>query len=369
MRIRALLIRPKDYQTRPIWEHAQPCEENEFDILSVTNDYQITSILNRFDPDVIVSFGEWKIRTNLIQLSYHVRRRWISLDENANPQEIGQAILFCYMGWVGPPSQPLVSVFSPAFENPLGISRAYTSLLNQTWLNWEWVIVDDSEDSGMFQRFKDIIGQDHRITLWRPHRRSGRIGQVKKMACGLCVGEYLAELDHDDELTVGGLEEVVRQFQSHPNAGMVWTDCTEVDDVTKTCHQYPEGWGFGFGSYREEVYQGRTYQVAQGPELNPTTIRHIVGCPNHIRVWRREAYHSLGGHNPRLPVCDDYDLIVRTWLKYEVVHSSLFGYIQWRTEGSGTFSRNREIQRLTRWLSSCYSRAIDQRAKELEKDE
>ena len=103
------------------------------------------------------------------------------------------------------------------------------SIFNQTYQNWEWIIVDDSDDNNQtFNLLKEISEIDHRIKVFKNPRKSGSIGELKRWAAGLCYGEYLCELDHDDELTDKCLEYVVKTFQKYQDVGFVYTDSTEV---------------------------------------------------------------------------------------------------------------------------------------------
>jgi O-antigen biosynthesis protein len=368
MQIRVLLINPTERQREPEWIYAQPWEANKFDVTILESiDYQ-RDVRLLWDSDVIVTFGDWT-RYSVLSYHYEIRRKWVSMDLDAPPSVIGKDILYCYMGLLDARQSPMVSVFTGAYRTPVEkIQRAYKSLLDQTWTNWEWVIFDDSGDDGKtYGTLQKLFGHDGRVRIFQNPIQSGKIGYVKKMAAGLCVGEYLAELDHDDYLTRGCLTEVVKQFKANPGAGMVWTNCTEVDATTGKCHIYPDGWGLGGGSYRREDYDGITYDICQGPELTGASILHIVGVPNHIRVWERKAYHDVGGHSQYLAVCDDYELIIRTWLKYPIVHSPFFGYVQEKGPTT-TYVRNKEIQRTTKWISEKYYSTIYNRAIELGQD-
>ena len=76
------------------------------------------------------------------------------------------------------------------------------SLKEQTYTNWEWIIVDDSDDDGeTFKMLSNLAKKDHRIQVFKPWEHSGIIGKVKNWACSLGKGHILVELDHDDELT------------------------------------------------------------------------------------------------------------------------------------------------------------------------
>ena len=115
------------------------------------------------------------------------------------------------------------------------------------------------------------------------------------------------------------------------------------------------------------MYRGKPYLVTNYPQINQKTMRHIVGVPNHARAWTQQAYEMSGGHNPDLFVCDDYELILRTFLKTRMLHIRHLGYIQHRIEGNSNthITRNAEIQRQVAILSDAYSARIDLRAKEI----
>ena len=58
----------------------------------------------------------------------------------------------------------------------------------------------------------------------------------------------------------------------------------------------------------------RLYTAIRAFEPDPSSLRQIYYAPNHVRAWTRAGYTAAGGHDPELPVCDDHDLICRTYL-------------------------------------------------------
>jgi hypothetical protein len=143
----------------------------------------------------------------------------------------------------------------------------------------------------------------------------------------------------------------------YPQCGFFYTNCREVDEAGNTL-KYPEGFAFGYGNYNEE---GDSICVG----INPKTIRHIVGVPNHIRAWRRDTYQRIGGHNRRLTIADDYELIVRTFLNTKFCHIDALGYIQYiynNESGQNTHDATRgDIQRRVRSIANHYNHDIAQR--------
>jgi O-antigen biosynthesis protein len=333
------------------------------------------------DPRVYVSLGpDGREFKTLYALPLHERKRWLHY---CLPEEIKAFRLFyCWLYRTDPlpkdkviPSThfssdvPLVSVFTAAYKSGEKIQRPYRSLLNQTYTNWEWVIVDDSGDEDATYN-KDLLAlKDPRVRRYRQDYRNGYIGAIKRYAAGLCTGDILVEVDHDDDLSPDCLEKIVRAFKNNPECGFVYGDCTEVFVGTNNAHWY--GWDCGFGyslNYRVWVHEMNRWQnVHRHTTVNGDTIRHLVGLPNHPRAWTKDFYHLIGGHREELLVADDYDILVRSFLCTKFVSIPNLLYIQYRNENGDntTFGRNKQIQILVRELYNYYVKRINERVKEL----
>jgi len=351
-------------------------EAGAFAITHRPDDTGLYELLASLCPQVIVTFGDARAYQQPWRSPLSVRERWIHIDDpTTDPAAVGERILSAFVlqsTAVGPaarfPDSPLVSVITPTCNPGDKIKRPHSSLLAQTYDNWEWVLVDDSPDGGeTFGQLKSLCATDPRIKAYQPHQVTTNTGLNKRLACGLALGEIFVELGHDDELTADCLSMIVKAFAQFPDAGFAYTDCAEVFDDGRAA-TYVDGWGLGFGSYRSEMYGSRTLMVTNYPSINSKTIRHIVGVPNHVRAWKRQAYFASGGHSPFVHVCDDYELLVRTFLTTRMVHINQLGYIQHHNNQSSVNtqqSRSKEIQRLTRSYASHYDQRIHDRFAEL----
>jgi len=346
-------------------------ETSEIDCRCYPDSKDLMSILDKDNPGVVVSFGESTDYPELMAAPYEVRRKWLNFKRDVDSGLIGKNVFESFINGVCNPSKdiPLVSVFTPSYKTGKMIDRPYNSLMAQEYANWEWVVIDDSEDDETFKILSEMAAKDCRIRPYKADKHSGMIGELKRDACGLCRGEYLLELDHDDELTPWALSELVKAYEKYPEAGFVYSDfaeCFEDGGPVK----YPDGWGFGYGSYRDEVYNGQTYAVVNSPNVNAKTIRHIVAAPNHLRSWRKSVYNEIEGHNPSMHVVDDYELMVRTFLATRMVRIPRMCYVQYRNqEGNTHKARNKEIQRLVRYVSITMDDRIHKRLLELGVDD
>lgn len=341
-------------------------ETREMDVRCFLTDDNLYRIMACERPSAIVSFGDISSFKMLATAPDFVRNMWTHFENMSDIEKKGKQVFECFIDNAlrKTEGKPLVSVFTPAFRSGDKIDKPFMSLLGQTYKDWEWIIVDDSDDKGeTFDRLSELADMDGRIRVYREHKHSGRIGTVKRSACGLARGKYLVELDHDDELTKDALQLVNGAFVENPESGFVYTDFAECFEDGSPV-SYSAGWGLGYGSYRQETHGGVSYMVANSPNINPKTIRHIVAAPNHIRAWRKSFYDSVGGHSDMMHVVDDYELMVRTFLSTRMVHIPKMCYIQYRNmDGSGNThqGRNKEIQRLVRYVSMSYEEEIHSR--------
>jgi glycosyltransferase involved in cell wall biosynthesis len=249
------------------------------------------------------------------------------------------------------------------------LRRTYQSIASQTHSNWEWVIVNDSTDEVTLPIAEEIASKDPRVKLYDFKKKTkGIIGEAKYRGFALSRGKYLFELDHDDIIHPNALEMMLRAFREYPDAGFVYSDCAEISEDYQSL-TYGPGFSFGYGSYREETHFGITFQVANTANINPMTIRHIVGVPNHFRAWEREVYFKVGGHNRRLSIADDYELLVRTFLETRFVKIPYCCYFQFYHGNNSQDASRADIQRRVRTISNYYNHRIKERFEELGKED
>ena len=348
-----------------------------FDVVQLGSDSDLAAVLAQRQVHVILTFGNVDNYRRLGAMPIEVRRRWLHIDDmDSDPALLASKVMTCFLGVVDAQrvtDPPLISVFTPAFRSGGRILRPYHSLCAQTFANWEWVVMDDSDEQDgdeTFTLLSSLADADSRVRVFRSHRHCGVIGEVKRRCCGLARGSILVELDHDDELLNTCLASVVEAFDAFPDAGFAYSDCAEVFESGANA-TYGDTYAFGFGSYRQECHQGRTYMVSNYPDVNAKTARHIVGMPNHVRAWRRDAYWAAGGHSSEVHVADDYELCIRTFLTTRMVHIRRLGYVQFlgNQEENTQRRRNKEIQRLVRYFAWHYNDQIHGRLEELGVDD
>ena len=350
-------------------------EAHELTVKYIEDDSNVVKVIAEFKPDSIVTVGEsFKSFPILASLPLQFRRKWINIDNEKDLENIGNiAYGVSEQAMLDPTNmndESLISFFTPIYNTKEKLYETYHSVAAQTYPNWEWVLMNDSTDGGRTLKIaEDIAKNDPRVKIYDLREKSGGcIGEVKWRACAMARGYIVAELDHDDLLAENCAMDLHNAAQAHPECGFFYGDTAEVTEEWEN-NKYAPGFALGYGNYRDEEYKGRMLSPANQQNINPKTIRHIVGVPNHIRAWRRTTYFEIGGHNRSLTVVDDYELIVRTFLNTIMCKIPKLSYIQFLYNNAGgrnTHDLSRaDIQRRTRTIAAHYNEQIKARFEEL----
>ncbi len=256
----------------------------------------------------------------------------------------------------------LFSVITTTFHSGKKIYRPYESLKSQTYNNWEWVIWDDSSnyDSELWNTLLEFQEKDIRINCYKGPVHSGFIGDMKWKASSLCKGDYIVELDHDDIIHPDLFKWCYEAIQKYPDSDFLYSNCIELYEENEDPFNYGEYYGLGYGAYQKEFIRNKWHNVSLAPHINSRTLKHIVGVPNHVRIWKKEFYDKIGRHNYEMPVVDDYELLLRSVIAGKWTHIQGAGYYQYRNAGGNnfTFLRNGLIQYLTSKTHSYYDKLL-----------
>lgn len=246
----------------------------------------------------------------------------------------------------------LASAFTPTHD-PRWLDQAYKSLRAQAHKEWEWVIVPNGDAArGDAGSVPDKVRSDPRVRVIPapPFADTGKVGALKRFAASQCKGDVLVELDHDDSLAPSALSRIVSEVEA--GAGFVYSDFVQLRS-DGTCMVFPPG--MGWSSYQAKV-GNRKYDAVRAFPANAASLAHIWWAPNHVRAWSRDAYDEAGGHDAELPVCDDLDLVARTYLagvKFAHVAEPLYFYRMRNGQARNTYlERNGEVQRLDQEVSN-----------------
>jgi teichuronic acid biosynthesis glycosyltransferase TuaG len=91
----------------------------------------------------------------------------------------------------------LVSIITPSFNSEKFIAETIQSVKNQTYSNWEMIIVDDCSTDKTVSIIEEFLAKDNRIRFFQLDKNSGA-GIAREIALSKAQGDYIAFLDADD---------------------------------------------------------------------------------------------------------------------------------------------------------------------------
>lgn len=195
------------------------------------------------------------------------------------------------------------SVFTPTHD-PHQLARAARSVAAQTLPAFEWVVLANGGAS-----VEDVRAAAPQAMIVEVEGKHG-IGALKRMACSHCTGDVLVELDHDDELTPDCLAVLADAFAD--GTDFCYSDTAEIrPDGSPNTYSAAYGW---------QTYEQDGMVVLRAFDPSAASFSRVWYGPNHVRAWRRDFYERVGGHDVKLDVLDDHDLVARTFIEGQVRH-------------------------------------------------
>ena len=237
---------------------------------------------------------------------------WVSLfDDDARPQLEAEP-------FSSSSAAPLISLLLPVFNTTEKWLRCcIESVRSQLYQNWELCISDDASHN---EATRDILREyallDSRIKfVFR--NNNGHISASSNSALGLATGEYVALLDHDDELRPHALLEVAKAIVDNPSLGLIYSDEDKIDADGRRFHPYFK------------------------PDWNPDLLRsQNYVC--HLTTLRTDLVREVGGFREGFEGSQDHDLLLRCTerLAPEQIHHVPKILYHWRAvEGSTALAR------------------------------
>ena len=374
-KISAIIV-DKDYKYRDYSQigtnDGNSYSEKSFELKILSNTNGILHEIYKFNGvDAIVTVGDTSCWGELSYMPFSIRKKWTHVDE-FDPQIISGNIVSTFLDNLVRTDSPLTfSFFTCTHNTNLDIlGRLYNSMKNQTYPEWNWFIIDDSDNDSVCRELEEY--EDPRITVVRTENKKGNIGFNKHTVAMMCDGDIICEVDHDDELAPYCLQHIKEANERFPDSDFFYSNCLELKGRDRVPIQYGDGWGWGEGLTKTELVKGQKITFSASPGVNPFSIRTIYSQPNHIRCWKRDFYHKIGGHNPNMSVLDDQEILIRTFLHGKMTKIDKILYVQYEGDGPRGVSKDNtqsvrfgEIQRTTMLLKSVYDKQIHDRILEL----
>lgn len=191
---------------------------------------------------------------------------------------------------------PAVSVLMPAYNTKKYLRASVESVLNQTFTDFQFVIVDDGSTDGTSEILQEYSARDSRIHLIRKRNNEG-LTNALTTAFGAAQGPYIARMDSDDIAMPTRLAQQVQHLESHCDCVVVGTRAITIDVDGRRGPPFYDG-------HMDHRAIDQWHMSGRGNCLVHPTV-----------MFRRSAFDRVGGYRPKFEPAEDYEL----WLRFAEV--------------------------------------------------
>lgn len=216
-------------------------------------------------------------------------------------------------------ANPLISVVMSVHNGEKHLGQAIRSILNQSFLNYEFIIIDDASTDST----PDILRSynDPRISVLRNHSNLG-LTKSLNIGIGAARGKYIARMDADDLSIPDRFEHQVALLEAHLSLAVIGSSYYIIDE------------------------EGKTTGIMDVPSL-PREIESGLPTGNRFGhgsvMMRKSCLEEVGGYNEQYIYAQDYDLFLRLAERYDLANIPRPLYA-WRNWSQGISTARKEAQ-------------------------
>ena len=188
---------------------------------------------------------------------------------------------------------PKVSVVIPTYDRFETLPRSLDSVINQTFSDWELIVVDDGSTDGT----DEMILRDYPAVRLHRQENAG-VSAARNAGVALAAGEWIAFLDSDDAWLPEKLERQLSHLAKEPELRLSHTEEIWIRNGKR-------------------VNQPKEY-AKSGGAIYRRCLPLCCICPSSALI-RRDLFDEIGGFDETFAVCEDYDLWLRITAR-EPVH-------------------------------------------------
>lgn len=219
--------------------------------------------------------------------------------------------------------KPMISVIMPVYKTPVQwLRRAIESLQEQFYDNWELCAVDDCSPTADQRKILEQYARNDPRVRYRILGRNSGIAAASNAGLEMAQGEFIALLDHDDELPGDALFWVVDAINKNPRVDFIYTDECKIDDTSER----------------------RLSDFIFKPDWSPEILFNSM-LTGHLTVYKKDAVDAMGGFRSQYNFSQDYDLALRmAEVAREIVHIERVLYL-WRSIPGSAASGGKDFAR------------------------
>lgn len=225
----------------------------------------------------------------------------------------------------------MVSVILPVYNGDDLVALSIESVLNQTYRNFEFIIVDDGSFDNTPAIVDEYAAKDSRIRV--VHQKNQKLPRTLSNGFALARGEFLTWTSADNIMHPDFLQKLVDEMKKHPQTGMIYANLDLIDEKGEPLTD--------FGWYPDPTAPDVVRLPQCMLELNTYPDNYIAAA----FMYRASVAHAIGNYSANRYTTEDYDYWMRINDCFNLRHTSFDAPIyDYRFHSKSLTSQDKELK-------------------------
>lgn len=186
---------------------------------------------------------------------------------------------------------PVISVIIACYNQGIYLSDALNSLIDQTFQNWEGIIVNDGSTDNTADVAMEYVEKDERFKY--VFQENGGVSKARNTGAAKALGIYILPLDADDKLANTYIEKALSHFDLYPNTLLVYSQWEFFGEMTK---------------HEQVSYKGYAKLL----------VNNEIFCSS---IFRKRDMFRIGGFDENMHLgLEDWEFYIRLLNEQSIVH-------------------------------------------------
>lgn len=168
--------------------------------------------------------------------------------------------------------EPLVSIIIPCYNQAEYLGEAVESVVNQTYQNWEAIIVNDGSNDNTREVATGLINRYHNCKIFLYEKSNGGLASARNYGIRKSNGTLILPLDADDKIRPEMISKCVEVLKLYKNIYIAYTDVQQFGSVSGLV----EAADYDF---KKLIYDNQL---------------------NYCSLYKREVFEAIGGYNEKM---------------------------------------------------------------------
>lgn len=164
---------------------------------------------------------------------------------------------------------PTVSVITPCYNQAEYLPDALESVLQQTYTNWECIIISDGSPDNVSDKAAEYIKRDKRFSFY--DTQNGGPSAARNFGISRAQGEFILPLDGDDKISANYIEECVKEMIKSPGIKLVYGAGKKFGIINEVWKLKTYSWEkllFGNMIHPCGLYRKKDWEASNGYDVN-----------------------------------------------------------------------------------------------------